>query len=60
MGIKISIALVIIGIIAITFGILFKILHYSIGPFTGTNILTIGIGISILGVLLNIYFSDKK
>lgn len=49
-----------LGIFIGIIGLLFKILHYSIGFFTGGNILYFGIIISCIALIWNIFFIKKS
>ena len=60
MNIKISIALMAIGIIIVTLGGLFKILHYSIANLNGSNIILSGFLLAISGIIFNFYIHYKR
>lgn len=47
------------GLFTIIAGVLFRILHYSIGFLTGKYILYIGIVICGVALFLNIFFAKK-
>jgi len=59
MKIKLSNILLGIGIIITIFGVLMKILHHSIGFFTGNYIIYLGLLINGIAIALNIVFTKK-
>ena len=62
-ALKVPIALFILGLIPVTFGVLFNLMEWTLGPLTGNYLIAVGtivIVIALVILFLAVLFSSSK